>query len=116
MDNPEVSGIEEAIRKEEESYVEDAGEGIRKKVVANGGQFSETLRIKPNGFLDLTDEQGGLKSYFAHVANAGRSGAVEELYKLAFKVQERIPQLAFTFERDTGGQSITYTVKENVKK
>lgn len=116
MDYPELSEIEKAIEAEEESYIEQAGEALKKKVAENNGQFSETIPIMPNGFLDLTDETGSLRSYFAHVANAGGKEAVEGLYKLAYNVQRKNPELAFTFERDTEGRSIIYTVRENSKK
>lgn len=113
MDNPELSKIGKAIRTEDEGYVDYAAKTLRMKAAANNGLFSETVLIKPNGFLDLTDKNGDLKSYFAHLANAGENESVEELYKLAYRVQQKAPELVFTFERDNEGQSITYTVRES---
>src|SRR4030042_2503009 len=110
-DIPDLQKTEKAFQKEKESYIEQARETLEERVAANKGQFSETLNIEPSGSLGLTDENGNLKSYFAHVAYPG----VEELYQLAYEVVERNPNLAFTFVRDPAGQSITYTVRENAK-
>ena len=110
-DIPDLQEIENAIKEEEESCIEQARETLEQRVAANNGLFSETLDIKPDGSLGLTDENGELKSYFAHVAYEG----VEKLYELAYKVVERNPKLALTFEIDPAGQSVTYTVRENTK-
>lgn len=116
MDNPELSEIEETLRADEEELIKDVGETLKHRISENNGQFTETIPIKPDSSLDLTDSQGNLRSYFVHIANASGNEAVEELYKLASKVQGKFPEIKFTFERDIEGKSIAYTVAEGTNK
>lgn len=118
MDNPELAEIEEALRKEEEEGLEKAGNGILERIAANNGSYSETLELDPKGFIiNLTDQEGGIKSFLAHLASleSPKTGA-EAVYQVAYRVQEKFPQIAFTFERDPNAKSITYTVTKSPDK
>ncbi|EKD65461.1 MAG: hypothetical protein ACD_50C00083G0020 [uncultured bacterium] len=111
METPELSDIEKKIKKEEEQDIIDLGETLKRKIAENGGQFSETIPILPDGKLEIMDKDNNLKSLFAH---RGRDNP-EDLYRLAFKVQQKAPELVFTFARASEGQSISYTVQSPPK-
>ena len=107
METPELSDIEKGIKEKEEQETIELGETLKRKVAENGGQFSETIPILPNGKLEIMDKDRNLKSLFAHQGQ----DAPEELYRLAFKVQQKAPELIFTFAWDREGRSISYTVQ-----
>jgi hypothetical protein len=95
-----------------EQDIQEAGEVLARNAKANKGMFSETLQIRSDGRFQLEDEKGNLKSVFAClVLNEQPADHVETLYRLAYQVHKRFPDLAFAFTRDKEGRSLTYTVR-----
>ncbi len=91
---------------DENISIEFLAETLKTKIVKNGGEFSETISITPEGKLELMDSEGKLKSLFVHFAIEGP----EELFKIAEVVQDKFPELKFHFERDHEGHWIKYTI------
>ena len=102
----------EDIKKEEleemDANIKFLAEIIKDKIVSNGGEFSETISITPDGWLKLMDSDEKLKSLFVHHAVEGE----EELFKLAKAIQNKSPEIKFNFERDPEGRWIKYTVNK----
>ena len=106
MEFPNSTKTEREIQEEE--YVRELAETLKKKIREGGGSFSETISIRSDGKLEVMEKNQQLKSLFAH---EGQSGP-EDLYRLAFRVQQETPELTFSFQRDPEGKSITYTTSE----
>lgn len=104
---PTLIDLDKLDREEAEAMVKDVGEILGRKMKDNNGIFSEILPIKPGGELETVDSNQNVKSLFA--VNAGNA---EGLFKLAFRVQEKFPNLSFGFDRDPNGQWIKYSVSE----
>jgi hypothetical protein len=102
--------FEDLSRMDEEDnrdFLEIAGDGLIKRLNRSGDTYFERLEIDDNGRLKLPTQEGaGMVSFFAHCG----SDSVESLMQLAQKVQERYPDLQFSFEQDPEGRWIQYAV------
>jgi len=92
---------------ESSTYIKYIGGLLKDRILANKGEYSETLTIKEDGDIEFINAEGSIASLFV-VA----SEKPENIYLFAKKIQEEFPELEFNFERDKHGKRIKYTVKE----
>jgi hypothetical protein len=99
-----------------ETFIQLTGKNLRNNINRNKVEFSEKIEIKPNGSLQVKDEKGRTRLFFAQCAVLyTRSDDIEALYKYAYQVHEKFPELQFAFDRDKEGKSITFTVSMTEK-
>lgn len=94
------------FEEEEEREMQELAEVFKRKIAQSGGRYSETIQIGQRGNLITYDQDGNLKSIFAHQAENA-----EALYELAQGVQKLSPDLNFQFEQDPEGKWIKYSVE-----
>ncbi|OGH10740.1 MAG: hypothetical protein A3B38_03470 [Candidatus Levybacteria bacterium RIFCSPLOWO2_01_FULL_36_13] len=94
-----------------------AGQNLKERITKANGIFSETVVLKSiqrTNFLP-TETNRIVKSFFYRlILEHNRDGGdlIEGLFKTAFLVNKRFPELIFTFEQDEERKSIKYFVQD----
>lgn len=107
-------GIEELDKQEEERQINELGEIFKTRISENNGIFSEALKLNPRGKIHWETADNGLASKFVHMAIADQDIepriGFEPIFTLAKKINDRFPELQFSFKQDPEGGSLTYSV------
>lgn len=110
----------EASRSPEDKLLDEISTAIGELVRRNGGAYSETLAIRPNGHIDADIRPQDsrlpfLPRIFLDVGGPGdklQGPTIEQFYQLISDLQQHSPGLAFEVAETPHRQTIMYTVRE----
>ncbi len=100
---------EKPSNESEKEIAEDALDMLPPMLEHKGGTYSETVALLENGEFDPINRTDGSPRYLMFYTP-------QELYKLAYAVEQKYPEYHFTFETDPYGQWMKYTVTREASK
>lgn len=110
-DFPSQEEMQKWDEEDEKQIVESVGNVLKNQIsLSKEGKITEVLKTDSQGDLELITSKEDLTSFFCHMSHFEEAKGTEALYSLAKKVNDKFPELSFTFEENPERTQIKYSV------